>query len=177
MSLKILSTRTVLECSVFDVEKSVVQQDGLVYQREIVRHPGSAVIVPLFDDGTVALVEQYRHAAGKSLLELPAGSLEKNETPTECASREIVEEIGFAAGKLEKLTEFFVSPGFLTEKMHVFLATGLKPAEGRPDFDEVINVHRIKLDVLAEMVHRNEIADAKSMVGILLTFSRIRSAL
>ena len=120
-----LNSEPVYKGKVFDIRLDEIREDGIEYKREIVVHHGSAVIVPVFDDGTVALVRQYRHAAGKYLLEIPAGSLNDGEDPETGAIRELEEEIGVTAAKIEKLSEFYVSPGFLTEKMHVFLATGL----------------------------------------------------
>ncbi|MCO6510182.1 MAG: NUDIX hydrolase [Aridibacter famidurans] len=174
MPPKIISTEKIASCDLFDVTRSKIAENGVEYSRDIVVHPGSAVIVPYFEDGTIALVSQYRHAAGKELLELPAGSLEDGETALVCAAREIREEVGFSAEKLEKLTEFFVSPGFLTETMAVFLATGLThdPLEG--DADEFIDIRRFPLADAAEMARRNAFSDAKTMLGILFAEMRLR---
>ena len=118
-----VDSKTVYEGRVFDIRVDTIREDDVEYKREIVVHHGSAVIVPVFDDGTVALVRQYRHPAGKYLLEVPAGTLNEGEDPEAGALREVEEEIGWHAGKIEKLSEFYVSPGFLTEKMFLFLAT------------------------------------------------------
>src|SRR6266704_2109319 len=107
-----LDSRKVFSGRVFDVTVDTV--------REVVHHPGSAVILPAFDDGTIALVRQYRHPAVRYLLELPAGTLNEMESPEEGAARELEEELGVVAGKLEKLCEFFVSPGFCEEKMWLY---------------------------------------------------------
>src|SRR5262245_54668785 len=122
---KVVSTRKISKGKIFDVIESEIRHDDIAYKREIVIHKGSAVIVPVFDDGTVAMVRQYRYAAEKFLLEIPAGTLNKDEDPQLGAIRELEEEIGVRAGKVEKLSEFYVSPGFLTEKMHLYMATGL----------------------------------------------------
>jgi ADP-ribose pyrophosphatase len=119
----------------------------------------------------VALVAQYRHAAGAELLELPAGSIEKGETALECAAREVREEVGCRAEHLREIAEFFVSPGFLSEKMTVFLATGLTDDPARPDSDEFLTVRRIPLGEALEMVKRREFLDAKTMLG--LTFAEM----
>ena len=168
MKPDILSTSLVLECDLFDVTRSLIQENGVIYNRDVIIHPGSAVIVPYFSDGTVALVRQYRHAAGADLLELPAGSLEDGESAEECAAREISEEIGFKAGKMSFLTEFYVSPGFLSEKMTVFLASDLRPAASDPDADEFISVVTMPLSEAAEMARSGGFSDAKTMLGLIL---------
>jgi ADP-ribose pyrophosphatase len=122
---KIISSQKVFSGRVFNVTVDTVREGELTYQREVVHHHGSAVIPAVFDDGTVALVRQYRHPAVRYLLEAPAGTLDERERPEEGAARELQEELGLIAGRLEKLSEFFVSPGFCEEKMWVFLATEL----------------------------------------------------
>lgn len=154
---------------IFDVRIDGIREGEIEYEREIVLHRGSAVIVPLFDDKTVALVRQYRHAAGKEMLELPAGTLEQNEEPLFGAIRELEEEIGVRAAEIVKLSEFYVSPGFLSEKMHLFLATGLTEVGQKLESDEILEIERIPLDTLVSMVFSGEIEDAKSIIGILLT--------
>jgi ADP-ribose pyrophosphatase len=162
----------------FNVRIDEVREDDLTYKREIVTHRGSAVIVPLFDDGTVALVRQWRQPAGKYLLEIPAGSLEVGEDPLTGAIRELEEEIGCTAAKVEKLSEFYVSPGFLSEKMHVFLATGLTETAQNLDDDERIDIVRLPLaDALQRInslhVDNGEvIEDAKTIIGLILTSKR-----
>lgn len=156
-----------MEGDLFEVQRSLIQENGTVYSRDVVVHPGSAVIVPYFDDGTVALVTQYRHPAKSDLLELPAGSIERGETALECAAREVREEVGFRAEHLSQITEFYVSPGFLSEKMTVFLATGLTEDPARPDSDEFLTVRRIALSEAIEMVSRGEFLDAKTMLGLM----------
>jgi ADP-ribose pyrophosphatase len=167
-----IATKKIYDGRIFNVRIDTIREGDAEYDREIISHRGSAVIVPLFDDGTVALVRQYRHAAKETLLELPAGSLDEGETPIEGAARELEEEIGYSAGKLEKIAEFYVSPGFLDEKMFVFLATGLTQAEQRLEIDEIIEVERIPLAEAVEIVNRGEIHDAKTMLGLLFTAKR-----
>src|SRR5687767_2599880 len=120
-----LSSEEIYKGKVFDIRIDEIRDGEVEYKREIVVHKGSAVIIPVFEDGTVGLVRQYRHAAGKRLLEICAGTLNRGEDPETGAIRELEEEIGVRAESVEKLTEFYVSPGFLTEKMHVYLAKGL----------------------------------------------------
>ncbi len=152
---------------VFDVRLDTIVEDGVEYQREMVVHRGSAVIVPLFEDGTVALVRQYRHPAGDYLLEIPAGSLEDGEDPLTGAKRELEEEIGVTAANLERIAEFYVSPGFLTEKMYVFLATELTETGQQLEDDELIEIQRIPLTEAAHLASTGQIQDAKTIIGLL----------
>lgn len=153
-----------------------IREGDIEYKREIVVHKGSAVIVPVFDDGTVALVRQYRHAAGEYLLEICAGTLNEGEDPMVGAIRELEEEIGVRAARVQKLTEFYVSPGFLTEKMHVYLATGLTEVGQKLEADEILTIERYSFGKLSEMIENGEIADAKTMVGVMLAANRLSKA-
>ena len=173
----VIDSRTVFEGRVFDVTVDTIKEAELVYQREIVRHPGSAVIVPVFADETVALVRQYRHPAVKYLLEIPAGTLNEGERPETGAARELEEELGVVAGKLEKLSEFFVSPGFCEEKMWVYLATELTQTEQKLDDDELIEIERLSFSEALEMISDGEIEDAKTIIGLMLAAPRIGSPL
>ena len=167
-SIKTLSTRTVYNGRIFDIRIDEIREGELEYSREIVVHKGSAVIVPVFDDGTVALVRQYRHAAGEYLLEIPAGTLNEGEDPMIGAVRELEEEIGVRAAHVRKLTEFYVSPGFLTEKMHVYLATGLTEVGQKLEADENLTIERYSFAELDAMIRDGRIVDAKTMVGVTL---------
>ncbi|HEY6806853.1 MAG TPA: NUDIX hydrolase [Pyrinomonadaceae bacterium] len=172
---RIIDSKIEFEGKVFDVSADTIQEGDLVYKREVVRHPGSAVIVPVFADETVALVKQYRHPAVRYLLEVPAGTLSEGERPELGAARELEEELGVVAGKLEKLAEFFVSPGFLEEKMWLYLATELTETKQKLDDDEVIEVVRIPFSQALEMISDGEIEDAKTIIGLLLAASRLGS--
>jgi ADP-ribose pyrophosphatase len=164
-----LSTEQIYKGKTFNVRIDEVREDDLNYKREVVVHRGSAVIVPLFDDGTVALVRQWRQPAGKYLLEIPAGSLEEGEEPREGAIRELEEEIGCTAAIVQHLASFFVSPGFLSEKMHIYLATGLTETAQNLDDDERVEIVQMPLVKAVEMCRNNEIEDAKTMIGLLFT--------
>jgi ADP-ribose pyrophosphatase len=166
--MEILSTETIYKGKVFDVRVDEIREGDIEYAREIVVHKGSCVIVPVFADGTVALVRQYRHAAGKELLELAAGTLEVGEDPLTGAIRELEEEIGVTAERIEKLTEFYVSPGFVTEKMHVFLATELTETSQKLEADEILTVEQHSFEELHKMIRTGEIEDAKTIVGIIM---------
>ncbi len=165
---EVVSTEEIYKGKVFDLLETTIREDAIEYKREIIKHNGSAVIVPVFEDLTVALVRQYRQAAEKYLLEIPAGTLEIGESPEIGAAREVEEEIGFRAGKIEKLTEFYVSPGFLTEKMYVFLATNFIETAQNLDEDEAISIEKFSFPELYEKIRNGEIQDAKSMVSLIL---------
>ena len=162
-----LSSENVYKGRVFDIRVDEIREDGVLYSREIVVHRGSAVIVPVFDDGTTALVRQYRHAAGEYLLEVPAGTLEAGEDPQIAAARELEEEIGVTAGKIEKLSEFYVSPGFLTEKMHLYLATGLTETKQALESDEILTVEGYSFAEAFNLISSGEIRDAKTIIGLI----------
>lgn len=172
-SPQILSSTELFKGRVFSVTVDSIREGDKTYQREIVHHGGSAVIVPVFDDGTIALVRQYRHPAVRYLLEVPAGTLNPGEVPDEGAARELEEELGVVAGNLEKLSEFFVSPGFCEEKMWVYLATDLTETEQRLEDDELIEVVRVPFAQALGMITTGEIEDAKTIIGVMLAAPRV----
>jgi len=147
----------------------VALPNGRETTREVVEHPGAVAIVPLHDDGRVVLVRQYRHAVGRSLLEIPAGTLDQGEESAEAAAaRELQEETGYRAARLTPLATFYPAPGFATERMTVFLATGLTDGDQSQMEDEIITVETVPLAELPALLARGEIADAKTLVGLLL---------
>jgi ADP-ribose pyrophosphatase len=170
--MQTLSSENIYGGKVLDIRIDEIRDGDVTYKREIVVHKGSAVVIPVFEDGTVALVRQYRHAAGKFLLEICAGTLNEGEDPKLGAIRELEEEVGVTAAKIEKLTEFYVSPGFLTEKMHVFLATELTETQQNLEEDEILTIERHSFPALLEMIRKGEIEDAKTMVGLILAGTR-----
>ena len=172
---KIISSQKVFDGRVFKVTVDTISEGELTYQREVVHHFGSAVIIPVFDDGTVVLVRQYRHPAVRYLLEAPAGTLADREPPEAGAARELEEELGLVAAQLEKLSEFFVSPGFLEEKMHVYLATGLTEGKQFLDEDEILEIVRLPIAEALEMITSGEIQDAKTIIGLMLAAPRVGS--
>ena len=169
----ILSSREVFRGRVFDVTTDTIREGDVTYERDVVHHPGSAVIVPVFDDGTVALVRQYRHPAVRYLLEVPAGTLNRGERPEEGAARELEEELGLTAANMTKLAEFFVSPGFCEEKMWIYLATDLTETAQRLEDDELIEVVRLPFSRALEMISDGEIEDAKTIIGLMFSISRV----
>ena len=167
-----LDSKKVFEGRVFDVSVDTVREGDQTYVRDVVHHPGSAVILPVFGDDTIALVKQYRHPAVRYLLELPTGTLKDGERPEVGAARELEEELGVVAGRIEKLAEFFISPGFLSEKMWLYLATNLRETEQRLEDDEAIEIVKVPLDRALQMITDGEIEDAKTIIGLLLAAPR-----
>lgn len=171
--METLSTETLYKGRIFEVRVEGIREGEVEYDREIVVHKGSAVIVPVFEDKSVVLVRQYRHPAGKFLLEIPAGGLEEGEDPQTAAARELEEEIGVSAAGIEKLAEFYVSPGFLTEKMYVFLATDLTETAQKLDEDEFIELVRITFPQAFDLIRTGGIEDAKTIVGLIMAGTRL----
>ncbi len=141
--------------------------NGSVHKYEVVHHPGGACAVPIFDNGDVLLLRQYRHPAGDYLWELPAGKLDvKGENPMECAARELIEESGYKAGKMEKICDFYSTPGFTDEILHIYRATELTPANMKTESHEIIEVHRFTKDHVDRMISDGEIRDGKTLLGL-----------
>jgi len=165
---KKLSSRLLHEGKNFDfLVDDVELPNGHVTQRDIVRHPGVVAIVPILGDGRVALIRQFRYATGKTLLEIPAGTLEQGEPPLECAARELREETGYEAEELEPLLSCFMAPGYSDEVIHFFVARGLRVVGDDPEIDEEITLELHSLEEVRRMIEENVIEDAKTIVGIL----------
>lgn len=142
--------------------------DGRRAVFEMVRHPGGAAILPLLEDGRVLLIRQFRPAGGGMVWEIPAGRLEPDEEPEACVRREIQEELGYRAGKVEKLGEMLTAVGFCDEVVHLYLGTDLEPVERALEPDEYIEVVDMPLAEALEMVERGEIPDGKTQLALLL---------
>jgi ADP-ribose pyrophosphatase len=149
---------------------TVTLPNGVTIDLEIVRHPGAAAVVPLKDNDTVVLIKQFRHAAGGFIYEIPAGKLHRGEDPKACAARELEEEIGYKAGKLDLLSSIFTAPGFTDEVIHIYKATGLIKGRQQLDQDEVLEVVEVSLKEAVEMIRAGSIRDAKTMVGLQTVF-------
>ena len=141
--------------------------DGKMTKREVVEHPGGVCILPVDPEGNCTMVRQFRYPFGRMMLEAPAGKLEYGEDPRDCAVRELSEETGFTADELIDLGAMCTSPGFSTEVLHLYLALGLHSGESHPDEDEFLNVEKIPLRKLTEMVMNNEIEDGKTIAAVL----------
>lgn len=170
---EVLDAEEVYHGRVIDIAVYTVRERDKTYKREVVHHPGGAGVVAVFDDGTVALVRQYRQPPVRYVLELPAGRLAPPERPEECAARELEEEIGVRAARLEKLAEFFTTPGFCEEKLWVYLATDLTETVQSLEDDEMVEIVRVPLERAFEMIASGEIEDAKTIIGLLLAAPRL----
>jgi len=164
----VLSTKRVYEGNIINLRIDTISlPGGRTANREVVEHAGAVAIVPVNEKGEILLVRQFRHAAGKSLLEIPAGKLEPGESVLDCAGRELLEETGYEATGLKKLISFFSTPGFTNEMLHLYLATGLTYKGQNPDDDESIDVVTVPFERAIELIWEGEICDAKSVAGIL----------
>jgi ADP-ribose pyrophosphatase len=166
--MKLTASKEVYSCSLFRVtEDEAEDKSGWKMKRSIVRHRGSAVMMAVNEKNRVMLVRQYRLPANQFLWELPAGKSDEGETVAQAAKRELIEETGLRAKKWKKLVSFFPSPGFLEEKMTIFLATELTEGEPKPMEDERIETKWFTKKEIHELLASNRILDAKTMIGFL----------
>jgi ADP-ribose pyrophosphatase len=169
MELETINSELRFQGRAFDVRQDDVRlPNGHVVRLDIVVHKGSVIMIPLDQEGRIWFTRQYRHAAQDMMLELPAGVMEDGETPEESAGREIREEIGMAAGQMKELGKFYLAPGYATERMVAFLATGLTSSPLEPDVDEVIQVEKIPVERALQLAEAGELHDAKSLAALLL---------
>ena len=146
--------------------------DGSSGPLEMIRHPGASAVVPFLDepetpDPRILLLRQFRHAAGDSYIwEIPAGRLDPGETPEACAARELTEEAGMVASRMVRLTTFYTTPGFTHEKIHLFMAVGLKEGEHRREHDEFMEVHTFQWSKVWQMMESGEICDGKTLLAL-----------
>jgi ADP-ribose pyrophosphatase len=167
--MKINSSREVYRCRLFHVtEDDASDKTGFAIKRSVVRHVGSAVMLAVDKKKRILLVRQYRLPADKYIWELPAGKIDPGEKPLQAAKRELAEETGYKARTWKKLASFWVSPGYVQERMTVFLATGLTAGEATPMDDERIEARWFKRKEVKAMIASGKIEDAKTMVGYLM---------
>jgi ADP-ribose pyrophosphatase len=159
----------VVNLTVLDVQLP----DGKAGKRELVRHPGAVALVALDSENRVLLVRQYRIAAERIMLEIPAGTLKPGEQPELCADRELQEETGFRAGRLEKIGGIYVAPGYTTEFIHLYLATDLHESRLAMDDDEFIEVEQVPLEHALRLIEQGDIIDGKTISGLLLVARRL----
>jgi ADP-ribose pyrophosphatase len=175
-AFRYVGEREVWEGSVISLAvASFEDPDGEGFERDVVHHPGAVSVVPVDGDEAV-LVRQYRAAVQRELLEIPAGKRDvEGEDPEVTAQRELAEEVGFTAGRLEKLAEFYNSAGFSDELSHVYLGTDLQPAERDAQGVEVrhMTIERIRLDDVAALIEARELVDAKTIIGLCLARERL----
>jgi ADP-ribose pyrophosphatase len=165
---RVTSSKVLFQGRVFSLKRERVSEPGgIETTREIIVHPGSSVVLPVFPDGKILLIRQYRHAAGQYLWELVAGHKEPDESFLEGARRELQEEAGYDARRIRKLLEVFPSPGLLGERMEIFVAEGLTKITARPEDDEKITQRTLPLRQALRWIRSGKIRDGKSVAGIL----------
>lgn len=166
---KTMKCERIYEGKILNMRIDTVELPDKKYsKREIIEHPGGVGIIAITDDNHIVLVRQYRKAVDKFLLEIPAGKLEVNEEPRETAIRELKEETGYEFKDLKYLLEFYPTPGYCTEKIYLFMATGLVEGEATPDPSEFLEIEKHKIEDLIKMIDRGEILDSKTIIGIYL---------
>lgn len=165
---KTLKSEKIYDGAIINLRRDKVTVQGGTSYREIIEHNGGAVIAALTDDKKLVMVRQYRKPAGKVMLEVPAGKIDPGEKPLEAAVRELKEETGYTASKVEFLTEFYPSVGYSEEKLYLYLCTGLIPGETCFDENEAIDIEEMELDKLFKMVMSGELDDAKTIIAILM---------
>ena len=141
--------------------------DGSTHEFDRVVHPGAAVIIPILDDGRVVLIRNHRHTIGRTLLELPAGTIDSGEPPANCATRELTEETGYVAASTMPLFSFYATPGICTEQMHVFVARGLTATTARPEHGELLQTEPTTLSDALDAIRDQRIIDGKTIAGLL----------
>ncbi len=154
------------------VVKDLRLPNGRRARFNIIEHPGAVAIVPVFDNGDIMLIRQFRPSIGREIFEIPAGTLEDGESPIQTARREIAEETGHRARRWTRLGAFYTAPGFCTERIHVFAARGLEPVRCTGDADEMIRPLRVPLRRALRMIREGTIRDAKSIAGLLIYHGR-----
>lgn len=178
MPFELIRSEHILEARAFKIRRDTLRTpDGRETKYDIVEHVGSVIILPLDGDGNLLFVRQYRHAAGQDMLELPAGTREADEPYEVCAAREIREETGMAAGKMERLGDFYLAPGYSTEFMATFLGTELRHDPLKADEDEFLQVEKIPVKKAIEMAERGELADAKTLAALMLARPHLETLL
>jgi len=170
---RLIASKTVFEGRLISVSVDEVElTNGRRTRREVVHHPGAAAVVPMLPDGRVVMIRQYRHATGSVLYELPAGICNPGEAPEECARRELGEEVGYQAEEMERLFSVYLSPGYSSELIHVFLARGLRPVEAEADADEQVAPVALPLETVVGMIARGEVQNAAAVCGVLAAAQR-----
>ena len=167
---RVLHSEIIASGRVFNVRRDRVADGRREYFRDVVVHRGAVAVIPLLGEEEVLLIRQYRYAVDDVLVEIPAGTLEEGEEPLSCVARELEEETGYVAERLEHLIDLYLAPGYSSELIRVFVASGLKKSRQSLEFDEDIEVFKASLGEVLEMIKRGEIRDAKTVSAILYYF-------
>ena len=170
---RVVSRRVIYRGRVIELVEETLERHGRRMVRETIRHPGAVVIVPMLDARHLVFVRQYRRAVGRYLLELPAGTLDRHETPAQCAKRELEEETGWRATHLKRLGKFYAAPGVLSEQLTIFLATGLARTRAHPEADEELEPVTLTMTQALAAVRSSRICDGKSIIGVLFAHERM----
>ena len=164
-----LTTERIYEGKIINLRRDMVRlPNGKEASREVVEHPGAVAVVPVLPDGRILLVRQFRHPVGRILLEIPAGKLDAGEDPDVCAVRELEEETGYRAGKLERRASVFTGPGFTDEVIHLYVAGELQKTALNLDEDEFVEAEAYEQSEVRRMIRSGIICDAKTIAGIYL---------
>ena len=173
MSATINSRTTLYQGRVFKlIRENATLDNGVTTDMEFVEHPGATAIIPMLNESRVLLLKQYRHPLRKYIWEIPAGTIDPQESVINCAKRELIEETGYSANQWQKLGEITPVPGYSDERIHIYLATELQTAEQDLDRDEIINIHEVDYSEALEMIKTGKIQDAKSIAGLYLALNR-----
>ena len=176
MSATINSQSTLHQGRIFNlVKENYTLDNGVISDMDFIQHPGAAAMVPMLNQTEVVLIKQYRHAIREFIWEIPAGTLDPRESPINCAKRELVEEIGYSAHTWHQLGTITPLPGYSNERIHIFLASELKPAKQDLDADEMLNVHKMEFSVALQMILTGEISDGKTISGLFLAFNWLKN--
>lgn len=170
---KLLSSNRIYSGKVLKLDlDTVALPNGRTTELEILRHPGASAVVPLKEDGSVVLIRQLRHAAGGFIYEIPAGKLDPQEDPKDCAARELEEEVGYRAGSLELLTSIWTAPGFTDEVIHIYLGTHLEVGKQNLDQDEILEIVEWPLEEAMAKILDGTIRDAKTIIGLQMVYGK-----
>jgi ADP-ribose pyrophosphatase len=170
---KLLSSNRIYSGKVLKLDlDTVALPNGRTTELEILRHPGASAVVPLKEDGSVVLIRQLRHAVGGFIYEIPAGKLDPQEDPKDCAARELEEEAGYRAGSLELLTSIWTAPGFTDEVIHIYLGTHLEVGKQNLDQDEILEIVEWPLEEAMAKILDGTIRDAKTIIGLQMVYGK-----
>jgi len=175
MNFKLTNSKTLFEGKVFNLKVDEIEYDsGNKGIREVIVHPGGAVVVPVTDEGKLVMVTQFRYPFQTALLEFPAGKLDVDEDPLDCAVRELEEETGYKAAKVNKLGKIYTAPGYCTETLHIYVAQELKKGDHKREEGELgMEVFELTIEEIEKKINNGEIVDAKSICGFFYLKSRM----